>query len=227
MSIHEIKIWAYAFFLTNLYAIKLRKIFKDEHKKPIRLEYSKKLLEKLHITVHVENPEEIPETGQYLFVVNHRSIIDPLIIDIALQQSHIFGLWLAKKELYDSLLFGNAVRNGGCIRVSRGNTDIKQFFTDINAGLARGSSICIFPEGTRNKTDKTLLDFKEGVRIISRKNRLPIIPVYIRTHSNKALDLALKTGKASEISIMFGDIIPYRESQDIQTRYREIFKIED
>ena len=93
--------------------------------------------------------------------------------------------------------------------------------------MARGSSICIFPEGTRNKTEKTLLDFKEGVRIISRKNRLPIVPVYIRTQSNKTLDLALKTDKASEISIMFGDIIPYRESQDIKTRYRDIFQIKD
>ena len=227
MNIHEIKIWTYAFFLTNIYAIKLRKILTDEEKKPIRLEYSKKILKKLHITVHLENPEKVPETGQYLFVINHRSIIDPLIIDIALKDSHIFGLWLAKKELYDSLLFGNAVRNGGCIRVSRGNTDIKEFFTDIKKGLARGSSICIFPEGTRNKTEKTLLDFKEGVRIISRKNHLPIVPVYIRTQSNKTLDLSLRTDKASEISIMFGDIIPYKESQDIKTRYRDMFQIED
>jgi 1-acyl-sn-glycerol-3-phosphate acyltransferase len=227
LNIHEIKIWTYAFFLTNIYAIKLRKILKDEEKKPIRLKYSKKILKKLHITVQLENPEKIPETGQYLFVINHRSIIDPLIIDIALKDSHIFGLWLAKKELYDSLLFGNAVRNGGCIRVSRGNTDMRQFFSDIKEGLARGSSICIFPEGTRNKTEKTLLDFKEGVRIISRKNRLPIVPVYIRTQSNKTLDLSLKTDKTSEISIMFGDIIPYKESQDIKTRYQDMFQIED
>ena len=227
MNLQQIKIWIYAFFLTNIYGIKLQKIIKSLEKKIIRLQYSRQLLEKLHIDIHVQNIERLPSNGPFLLIVNHRSIIDPLIIDILLQNKNIFGLWVAKKELYDSLLFGNAVRNGGCIRVSREKTDMSQFFSDIKKGVTNGDSICIFPEGTRNKTEKELLTFKEGVRIISLKFKLPILPVYIETNTDKVLDIATKTDKKSNIRVNVGNLIDYRNKENIETLYREMFNIQD
>ena len=227
MNLQQIKIWTYAFFLTNIYGIKLQKIIKSLEKKMIRLKYSRQLLEKLNIDIHIQNIEHISSNGPFLFIVNHRSIIDPLIIDILLQDKDIFGLWIAKKELYDSMLFGNAVRNGGCIRVSREKTDMPQFFSDIKKGITNGDSICIFPEGTRNRTDKELLDFKEGVRIISLKFKLPILPVYIHTNTDKVLDTATKTDHKSNITVIVGDIIDYKNKENIETLYREIFNIQN
>ena len=227
MNLQQIKIWTYAFFLTNIYGIKLQKIIKSLEKKIIRLQYSRQLLEKLNIDIHVQNIELLPSNGPFLLIVNHRSIIDPLIIDILLQNKNNFGLWVAKKELYDSLLFGNAVRNGGCIRVSREKTDMSQFFSDIKKGVTNGDSICIFPEGTRNKTEKELLTFKEGVRIISLKFKLPILPVYIETNTDKVLDIATKTDKKSNIRVNVGNLIDYRNKENIETLYREMFNIQD
>lgn len=227
MNLQQIKIWTYAFFLTNIYGIKLQKIIKSLEKKIIRLQYSRQLLEKLNIDIHVQNIELLPSNGPFLLIVNHRSIIDPLIIDILLQNKNNFGLWVAKKELYDSLLFGNAVRNGGCIRVSREKTDMSQFFSDIKKGVTNGDSICIFPEGTRNKTEKELLTFKEGVRIISLKFKLPILPVYIETNTDKVLDIATKTDKKSNITVNVGNLIDYRNKENIETLYREMFNIQD
>jgi len=227
LNLQQIKIWIYAFFLTNIYGIKLQKIIKSLEKKIIRLQYSRQLLEKLNIDIHVQNIELLPSNGPFLLIVNHRSIIDPLIIDILLQNKNNFGLWVAKKELYDSLLFGNAVRNGGCIRVSREKTDMSQFFSDIKKGVTNGDSICIFPEGTRNKTEKELLTFKEGVRIISLKFKLPILPVYIETNTDKVLDIATKTDKKSNIRVNVGNLIDYRNKENIETLYREMFNIQD
>ena len=225
MNIHEIKLWAYTFFLTNSYGIKLQKIIKSSEKKIIRLDYSQKLLKKLHIDVSIQNIEQLPKEGPFLLVANHRSIIDPLIIDILLQNKNIFGLWLAKSELYDSLLFGNAVRNGGCIRVPKEKTNMAQFFSDIKKGIANGDSICIFPEGTRNKTEEELLTFKEGVRIISLKFKLPILPVYIQTNTDKVLDIAAKTNEKSTITVKIGNIIEYKNRKNIEMVYREMFNI--
>ena len=73
-------------------------------KKQVRLEYSQKILAKLNIKVNIENSERLPKSGQYLILSNHRSIIDPLIIDIALQNTKIFGLWVSKKELWHSMI---------------------------------------------------------------------------------------------------------------------------
>ncbi len=227
LNLRQIKIWTYAFFLTNTYGIKLQKIIKSLEKKMIRLQYARQLLEKLHIDIHVQNIEHLPSSGPFLLIVNHRSIIDPLIIDILLQDKDIFVLWIAKKELYDSLLFGNAVRNGGCIRVSREKTDMPQFFSDIKKGITNGDSICIFPEGTRNRTEKELLAFKEGVRIISLKFKLPILPVYIQTNTDKVLDIATKIDQRSNITVIVGDMIDYKNKENIETLYREMFNIQD
>jgi len=110
LNYNQIKQLAYALFLTNRYGFRLRNFPDPMDKKRLRLEYSQKLLRRLNISVRVENADKLPKEGQYLLFSNHRSIIDPLVIDIALKDTGIFGLWVAKKELYNSLFFGMAIR---------------------------------------------------------------------------------------------------------------------
>lgn len=227
MNFHQIKLLTYGLFLTNYYGIKLGKIFNPLGKKRVRLEYAQKILAKLNIKINIENSEKLPENGQYLILSNHRSIIDPLVIDIALQNTKIFGQWVSKKELYNSLFFGNAVRNGGAIRLDREGDDMSTFFSNIKNSLKDGSSICIFPEGTRNKTDQDLLKFKNGSRIIALKNRTPILPVYIKTNTDSALKQGLhNNGKEQEISIVIGEILDYRDKNDLEMTYRDMFGLE-
>lgn len=224
MNFNQIKLLTYAFFVTNKYGIRLGKISDPMEKKKVRLEYSQKILAKLNIKIHVENAEKLPQDGQYLILSNHRSIIDPLIIDIALQNTKTFGLWISKKELYNSLFFGNAVRNGGAIRLDREGKDMSSLFSDIKNGLEEGSSICIFPEGTRNKTELDLLEFKNGSRIIALKNKIPILPVYIETNSNVALKNGLlDNDKEQEVTICIGNLINYKDKRDTETTYRDMF----
>jgi 1-acyl-sn-glycerol-3-phosphate acyltransferase len=216
----------YAFFLTNRYGIKLAKAPDPSEKKRWRLEYSQILLSKLNLRVSVENHKKLPLDGQYLLFSNHRSIIDPLLIDIAFKSSKIFGLWVSKKELYDSLFFGMAVRHGGCVRVDREENNMSLLLSDIKDGLAEGSSIFIFPEGTRNKTSKDLLEFKNGFRAIALKNKLPMLPVYIKTNSGRVLQNTLRdSSEAPEITIVIGDIINYK-SKDPEAEYRTMFGLD-
>ena len=59
--------------------------------------------------------------------------------------------------------------------------DIKAGLKTILQGIEyikRGISICIFPEGTRNRTDE-MLPFKEGSMKIAEKTGCPIIPMAI------------------------------------------------
>jgi len=226
MNFQKIKLAVYALFLTNFYGFKLKKIAEPLEKKRVRLEYAETLLKKLKISVEVKNREKLVENKQYLLLSNHRGIIDPLVVELALKESNIFGLWISKKELYNSPFFGVFVRNGGAVLLDREQSQMGGFFADIKKEVKKGNSIFIFPEGTRNKSEASLIEFKEGFRIIALKNRLPILPIFIRTHTDKALGSALDGRKTDEtITIEIGDEIDYKEKRDIQTLYKEMFNI--
>ncbi len=226
ITIHKIRVAIYSLFLTNLFGLKLRGAKSYREKKKLRIDYSKTLFNRLNISVKVKNREKLPLKGQYILLSNHRGIIDPLVIEIALKDTDIYGLWISKKELYNSPFFGLFVRNGGAILLDRESSNMGAFFADIKSNVKQGHSIFIFPEGTRNKSDKSLLEFKDGFRIIAIKNRLPMLPVYIRTRSDEVLSNFLKDRTIKQtITIEIGDILSYKERGNLKDIYKKQFNI--
>lgn len=226
MNLKQISIAIYATYLTNLYGFKLKKAKNHTEKKKLREDYSLKLLSKLNITIEVLNKENIPKDGQYLLASNHRSILDPSIIEVALMNTKIYGFWVAKKELYNSLFFGSFTRNAGSILLDRESANMAPFFKDTKAVVKDGFSIFIFPEGTRNKQDTPISTFKEGARLIALKNRLNILPVYIKTNANKVLKEAIeKRTKDLKIQIQIGEIIEYKDKTPLEENYKKQFGI--
>jgi len=196
-----------ALYLTNSYGLKLKRTNDPIKKKALRLAYSVDQLNALNIGIRTEYPERLPASGQYLLVCNHRTIIDPPIIEVVLKDTDIFGLWIAKKELYNSFFFGMFVRNAGCILLDRAKSQMAGFFADVKEGVQQGSSIFIFPEGTRNKSSVPVGEFKEGSRIIALKNRLPMLPVYIKGNAAEVLKAAIKDSSVRrEIVLLYANI---------------------
>ena len=228
MTLNTIKQAIYALYLTNSYGFRLRKIKDTKEIKRLRLGYSQAQLNTLNISVHIENRDKLPEEGQYLVLINHKSIIDPPIVEVSLKDTNIFGPWIAKKELYNSSFFGLFVRYAGSILLDREKSQMSGFFKEIKEAVKRGESIFIFPEGTRNKTDKALTSFKEGARIIALKNRLPILPLYIKSDANQALKNALENPKLEqEVTIVVGDMIDYKDRTPLEESYRKTFALEN
>ena len=227
MTFNQIKMALYATYLTNYFGFQLKRATSSEEKKRIRTEYSKTLLSKLNIAINVLNPEKIPRDGQYLLASNHRSIIDPLIIEIAVENSKLFGHWISKKELYNSFFFGLFVKNAGTILVDRKKKQMSGFFSDVKECVKNGDSIYIFPEGTRNKTDETLAKFQGGAHMIALKNRIKILPIYIKSQANDILMASLKDGKNSYIiDVEFGELIdPKNRTLSLEEAYKSNFNI--
>ena len=217
----------YATFVTNYFGYKLKQTNESLKKKQIRIDYSATLLNKLGIHIKVLNPEKLPKDGQFILLSNHRSVIDPLIIEIALQNTKLFGHWISKKELYNSFFFGLFVKNAGTILLDREKSQMAVFFSDIKKVTTAGDSIYIFPEGTRNSSEEPLSEFKEGSRIIAMKNRLNLLPIYIKTNANKTLMQALKTPGQYTIEVEVGDIIEYKDKTPIRESYRSSFGIKE
>ncbi len=228
LNYNRIKMALYATFLTNWYGYRLKKISIGAEKKHVRLEYAQTLLSKLGIGVDTKGLEKLPKDGSFLLISNHRSTIDPLIVELALKDTTLFGHWISKKELYDSFFFGMFTRNGGSILLDRESRQMGGFFSDIKKHVKNGDSIFLFPEGTRNKTEDDLSEFKDGARIIAMKNRLPILPIYIRTNANSVLDDVLnkRPEEPAMITVEIGDLIDYKDrSVALEEAYKRTFDL--
>ena len=224
MNLKQISMGIYATYLTNKYGFKLKKAKTSQEIMDLRFEYAEILLDKLNIKIEVLNKERLPQGGQYLLISNHRSIVDPLIIEVALKDTKINGFWIAKKELYNSFFFGTFTRNAGTILLDRDAQNMTPFFKATKETVKEGHSIYIFPEGTRNKENTPLSEFKEGSRIIALKNRLPILPVYIKSNANAVLkDAIMNRTKDLKIEIEIGEIIEYKDKTPLEENYRKQF----
>lgn len=224
MNLKQISIAIYATYLTNKYGFKLRKVKSSEEKKALRIEYSQVLLSKLNISVEVINKEKLPKDGTYLLISNHRSIIDPLIIELALKDSSIHGFWVSKKELFNSFFFGTFTRNADAILLDREASNMSSFFKDTKEVVNKGYSIFVFPEGTRNKTENPVSTFKEGAKLMALKNRINILPVFIKTNANLVLKEAInQRTKDLKIEIEIGDIIDYKDKVPLEESYKNQF----
>ena len=126
--------------------------------------------------ITVKGQENIPKDRAVLYIGNHRSYFDILVTYTTVPGSCGF---VAKKELSRIPLLKNWMELIHCLFLDR--SDIKQGLQMILSGceeIKSGTSICIFPEGTRNKGEElTMLPFKEGAFKIATKTGCPIVPI--------------------------------------------------
>lgn len=228
MTFNQLKMAIRSTYLTNLYGFKLKKMTNLRDRKVLRAEYCAKMLEDLNIEVKVINEQNIPKDGNYLLACNHRTIIDPLVVEVATRYHDIQGYWIAKKELYNSFFFGLFVRNAGTILIDRDASAMSGFFKEIKEAVKEGDSIYIFPEGTRNKSeDEALGEFKSGSQLIAIKNRLDILPVYIRNRADKITAEAIEdSSQRRVVEIEFGELISSKDREtSLQDAYKKTFNI--
>lgn len=119
-----------------------------------------------------------PQPGgrSYIYMCNHQSNFDIPVLFSALP---VQFRWLAKAELFRIPIFGSSMRGAGYISIDRSNR--KSAFQSLTqaAGMIRnGTSVMIFPEGTRS-SDGQLLPFKKGGFVLAVDAGVPIIPIKI------------------------------------------------
>ncbi len=121
--------------------------------------------------------ENIPTDQAVLYVANHNSIFD---IVITYSMCPNLTGYISKDDIEKIPLLNVWMRRLYCLFMKR--DDIKQGIQVIKQGIERinnGISMCIFPEGTRGKSEE-MIPFKSGSLKIAEKTGCPVVPIAIK-----------------------------------------------
>ena len=129
------------------------------------------------VKITVIGEENVPQDTAVLYVANHRSFFDILLTYVRVPRPTGY---VSKVELLKVPLLRQWMKNLHCLFLDR--TDIKKGMQTILEGIEKmksGISICIFPEGTRNRSesDLELMEFHEGSFKLATRTGCPIIPI--------------------------------------------------
>lgn len=109
----------------------------------------------------------------YIFVGNHLSVLDVVFPAVSTNRAVHY---MAKSCLFEKGLMRKFVLKCECIPVNRDGNDVRAVMLAMKY-LKSDECVCIFPEGTRNKTKDIFLPFKGGATAISIKTKTPIVPI--------------------------------------------------
>ena len=119
--------------------------------------------------------EHVPKDQPVLYIPNHRSYFDILLL-----YSRVPGLtgFVSKDSMKKFYLLRDWMKKLYCLFLNRENPreGLKTILHGIE-NINNGISMCIFPEGTRNKMDGEMLPFKEGSMKMAEKTGCLVIPV--------------------------------------------------
>lgn len=129
------------------------------------------------LTMHPKliNKENISKKGGIILAGTHTSNNDFMLVGSGTLRAVHF---LSKKELMDIKGLKWLFRFAGLIRVDRSRSNPEARKAAIDA-LNDEKIVCVFPEGTINRTDDIIMKFKPGAVSFAMKTGKPIVPFAI------------------------------------------------
>ena len=164
--------------------------------------------------IKVDGLNKFHKNKVYVVVSNHQSMIDIIVIQ------HLYRKysWVSKAENFSYPFLGWLMKISGDLKLERDNPQSPgKLVRNCSRKLSGGSSIIIFPEGTRTP-DGEIKRFKEGAFRIAQLAKVPILPLIL----DGTREVLPKTGILMKASSKFRlrvlDEIPYESFKDEDTR---------
>lgn len=133
--------------------------------------------------IRVRGKEHFADGRTYVVACNHNSMMD-----IPLSSPFIPGpnKTIAKKSFAKIPIFGWFYSRGSVLVDRKSDASRRESYQKMKDVLAQGMHMCIYPEGTRNKTANLLGPFHSGAFRLALETRTPIMPGVI-LHTKKVL----------------------------------------
>ncbi len=129
------------------------------------------------IRVTINGLDNLIADRSVIYMVNHQSNFD---IPVLLGRLPVQFRWLAKAELFRIPILGQGMRASGYISIDRSNRrSAMRSLQKAAETIRNGTSVLIFPEGTRSP-DGILQPFKKGGFVLTVDAGVPVIPMIIR-----------------------------------------------
>jgi len=173
------------------------------------------------ITVEAEGLENVDARRAHVFMSNHQSVLDIGAIVATLPVSWRF---VAKRELTWIPLFGWALRLGGHVIIDRGRRERAVASLQRAARRIRaGTSVIIFPEGTRSETG-VMRPFKSGGFHLAIEAQAPILPITVSGSHRLTPKRSLRV-ESGHMKVVYGKPIetrglPLEEREALKERVR-------
>lgn len=169
--------------------------------------------------IRLADIDRIPDEGPVLLVCNHVSFMDPLIIGGSVRRPVRFVMYY---KIYNLPLLNFIFRTAKAIPIAGYKEDpelLARAFEEVDAELAAGNVVCIFPEGGLTK-DGGIAEFRSGVEKILARRPVPVVPLALRglwgsifSRRDSALGRArLPRRFWSQIGLAAGEPVPPQEA---------------
>jgi 1-acyl-sn-glycerol-3-phosphate acyltransferase len=129
--------------------------------------------------VRVNGLERVPDEGAALLVCNHVSFMDALIIMGSVRRPVRFVMY---HKIFRVPVLSFVFRAAKAIPIASGKENPKllaRAFDAIDAALAAGELVCVFPEGGLT-LDGDIAPFRPGVEKILARRPVPVLPLALR-----------------------------------------------
>ena len=160
--------------------------------------------------VHVEGREKVRPGVAYVMVANHQSLLDILV----LFRLFVHFKWVSKIENFRIPFVGWNMALNRYVKLRRGDREsIGEMMSACAVLLDEGSSIMMFPEGTRS-ADGKLRAFKHGAFTLAQESGSPILPILVEGTANALPKRGFVLQGRHAISIRVLDEIPHEKLVD-------------
>lgn len=170
--------------------------------------------------VQVVGREKIARDQAYVMVANHLSLLDILV----LFRLFTHFKWVSKVENFRIPFIGWNMRLNRYIPLRRGErASVVQMIKACLATLEQGSSVMVFPEGTRSPSGR-MREFKTGAFEIALAARRPILPIAVEGTARALPKRGFVLQGRHAIRVTVLDPLPYASfaSDDVDTLTRRV-----
>lgn len=113
--------------------------------------------------------------GAALYIGNHYRLFDVVYPACTTWEGIHF---VAKKSISKNPFMRFFTRRVKTIDASRDGSDARVLLDGLKC-LKNGEKVCVYPEGTRNRTKEEFLPFKSGAAVFAVKAKVPVVPICI------------------------------------------------
>lgn len=159
----------------------------------------------------VTGKENIDKKATYVAVSNHQSQLDIL----AIFRIFFHFKWVSKIEVFKLPFIGWNMRLNEYIPLKRGDKEsVLVMLEKCRKMLEKGSTICMFPEGTRSETG-VLRPFKPGAFQLAHELKLPILPIAIDGTRAVLPKYSLQLHSKTPMKVQVLPPVPYEVFKDM------------